>query len=281
VTDRAQRPGNTAPDARIDARDHAIALECDGLGFGYDDNRWIFRDLSLSIATGRALAVLGPNGHGKTTFLKVLLGLLKPRAGIARLAAPAAFVPQLFDVSFPFKALDMVLMGRARNIGFFSQPNRHDESMARAALDHVGLGMMAETPFDQLSGGQRQLVIFARALASEARMLILDEPTSSLDMRNQEIILGWIDRLTHDEGLTVVFTTHHPHHALAVADDVLMLFGESDSVCGTVQDELTERNLERLYGTRFVRLDFDDAGHGHRTVVPVYRFARTTAESRG
>jgi iron complex transport system ATP-binding protein len=159
-----------------------------------------------AVERGSTFAILGPNGSGKTTFLKLLIGALASGEGAIRATGQIAFVPQLFQVSFPYRVLDMVLMGRARRVGFFSTPSAQDEVAALQALGRLQLADLAERPFDELSGGQRQLVIFARALATEADILVLD-------LKNQGVILEWIERLSRQEGLTVVFTTHHPHHA--------------------------------------------------------------------
>ena len=123
-----------------------------------------------------ALAILGPNGCGKSTLLKLTLGLLKPQEGAVSVRGRAAFVPQLFDMAFDYTVLDMVLMGRARQIGLFAQPSAQDEAAARTALGRFGIEALAQRGFHELSGGQRQLAIFALALVTEADILVLDEP---------------------------------------------------------------------------------------------------------
>ena len=242
----------------------------DNLGFFYEADHWVLRGYSGRVERGRAFAILGPNGRGKTTLLKLLIGALKPVEGDLRVDGRIAFVPQLFQVSFPYTVLDMVLMGRARRLGLFATPSRRDESAALTALERLGLADLVERPFDELSGGQRQLVIFARALASEADILVLDEPTSALDLKNQGIILEWIERLSREHGLTVVFTTHHPHHAHAVADITLLMMGEHDFVCGPTNDVMTEDRLHDLYGIDLKRLSFEHGGKTRETFVPVY-----------
>jgi len=244
-------------------------VQFDNLGHAYHLSRWIFRDYTAQVKRGSAFALLGPNGCGKTTLLKILLGALKAKAGSIRVEGHTAFVPQLFQVTFDYSVLDMVLMGRARQVGLFSQPSAQDEEAAMASLDRFGMADFARHPFHELSGGERQLVIFARALVSEAEILILDEPTSALDLKNQILILEWIVRLSHQEGLTVVFTTHHPHHALAVADEVLLMLGEKKFACGEAGQVLTEENLRTLYGVDLKLLPFEHKGIMHETLVPV------------
>ena len=135
---------------------------------------------SAWIERGATVAILGPNGCGKTTFLRLLLGAFEPTSGTAAIHAQAALVPQLFTAHFEYSVLDMVLMGRANHIGLFAHSSREDARRSPAMLARFGLEAIARRPFHQLSGGQRQLVIFARALVSEAELLILDEPTSAL-----------------------------------------------------------------------------------------------------
>jgi iron complex transport system ATP-binding protein len=247
-----------------------VAVSFEGLSYAYRPGHWIFRNYSAAIERGRVFALLGPNGRGKTTLLKLLLGVMKPSEGKLAVDGPVAFVPQLFQVSFDYTVLDMVLMGRAKHVGLFAQPSRKDAEAALAALDRFALAGLADRPFHELSGGQRQMVIFARALVAEARILILDEPTSSLDLRNQALIIDWIARLAHEDGLTVVFTTHHPHHALAVADAALLMLGERDYASGPARTVLTEANLLALYGVPLKRLSFDHGGRTVETFAPIF-----------
>ena len=249
------------------------AVQFSDLGHAYRPGHWIFRGYSAEVQRGSIFALLGPNGSGKTTLLKILLGALKPTSGTVAIDRRSAFVPQLFQVTFDYTVLDMVLMGRARQVGLFSQPSPQDEEAAMASLDRFGIAGFAQHAFHELSGGERQLVIFARALVSEAEILILDEPTSALDLRNQIVVLDWITRLSHQDGLTVVFTTHHPHHALAVADNALLMFGGTNYARGVATDVLSEENLHKLYGVDIKHLPFEHKGQQHETLVPVLPYA--------
>lgn len=247
-----------------------FAIEMHAVDFAYAPRTpAVLQGYSARVAQGSVFAILGPNGRGKTTLLQLLLGRLMPVRGEVRVQGQLAFVPQLFQVSFPFRVLDMVIMGRARQIGLFSLPSQADEAVALGALDRLGLAHLAERNFDELSGGQRQLVIFARALASGADILVLDEPTSALDLKNQGVVLEWIARL-REEGLTVVFTTHHPHHAHAVADQALLMFGAQHYACGGTDAVLTEEHLRRLYGIPLRQVGFEFEGQAMETLVPVF-----------
>jgi len=246
------------------------ALTFDGVCFSYHPGSFVMQDYQGEVEHGTIMAILGPNGCGKTTLLKLLIGALAPREGKIYMKGRVAFVPQLFQVSFPYSVLDMVLMGRARRIGLFSAPSGKDEQAALMALEKLDLAHLADRPFDELSGGQRQLVIFARALATEADIVVLDEPTSTLDLRNQGIILEWIRRLSWEEGLTVVFTTHHPPHAFAAADTTLLMLGVSEFLCGPTRDVITEERLHDLYGVDLKYLQFEHRRRIVETFVPVY-----------
>lgn len=246
-----------------------VAVSFEKVGHAYRPGHWVFRHYSAQITKGSIFAVLGPNGCGKTTLLKVLLGALKPSEGAVTVLGQTAFVPQIFQVSFDYTALDMVLMGRTRKIGLFAQPSRKDEEAAVAALDRFGIADLATRPFHELSGGQRQLVIFARALVAEADLLILDEPTSALDLKNQALILEWIGKLSRRDGLTVIFTTHHPHHALATADNVLLMTGPDQCIFGPAEEALSDSNLTSLYGLPLTRVSFEHAGQSAETIAAV------------
>jgi iron complex transport system ATP-binding protein len=248
--------------------DAAIVFE--NLAFAYQSNEWICRGYSGSVTRGTVFSILGPNGCGKTTLLKLLLGVLAPQEGVIRHHGQIGFAPQIFQVSFDYTALEMVLMGRARQIGLFAVPSVSDQDAAFEALRKLGIDGLADRGFDELSGGQRQLVIFARALASEAHTLVLDEPTSALDLRNQGVILEWMQRLSREQGLTIVFTTHHPDHAYAVADTTLLMLGREEFLCGPTRTVMTEGSLRRLYGADLKQLSFEYGGRLIETFAPVF-----------
>ena len=255
--------------------DSAIAFE--DLGYAYRPGQWVLRNYAGRIRRGSIFALLGPNGRGKTTLLKLLLGLLRPHEGSVTTRGSTAFVPQIFQVGFDYSVLDMVLMGRARRIGLFAQPSKRDAAAARDALDRFGIAGLAERGFHELSGGERQLVIFARALVAEADVLIMDEPTSALDLRNQKLILDWMVRLADDDGMTLVFATHHPHHALAVADDAMLMLDGSNYLTGPASVILSELDLCAMYGVDLRRLTFEHEGHSVETLVPIFAARRRSA----
>jgi len=243
-------------------------LEVRDAGFCYRPGQWVFRHHGFTVGPGRVLAILGPNGRGKTTLLKGIMGLVRLTEGQVRLDGAFGYVPQSHRPAFGYTVLDMVVMGRARHLGLFSAPGADDWHAARAALARVGVESFAERSFLELSGGEQQLVLIARALASDCRILILDEPTSALDFQKQDRVLLTVRAVVRELGLAVLFTTHYPSHALHVADDALLMFGPTDFVAGPVDAVMTDDNLSRLYGLTVRQLALE-AGR-FRTVVPVF-----------
>lgn len=234
-------------------------LAVEDLAFGYG-RRVVGAGVSFSLARGEVLCLLGPNGCGKTTLLKTLLGLLPPRAGRIRIdgadlagmgrrdvARAIAYVPQAHAAFFPFAVREVVVMGRASRLGSFAAPSATDEAAAARALATLGIGHLAEADYSRISGGERQLVLIARALAGEPRLLVMDEPTASLDFGNQARVLTQVRRLS-GAGIAVVFSTHDPSHALLCGDRVAALRDGTLVACGPATATVTPALLRQLYG---------------------------------
>ena len=243
-----------------------------GVAFG---GRWIFRDLSFAITSGETLAILGRNGLGKTTLLRGLLGLQRWSEGGAAIQGSIGYVPQTASLPFAYSVLDVVLMGRARHVGMFSVPGEADYRAARAALDALGMSQFESQRIDEVSGGERQMILIARALASECDILILDEPTSSLDFRNQDVILSTIRRVSRDRGLTVVFASHYPQHAILVADKALLMHGMDDHAFGDADSVMSEDALSRLYDIPMRHVDLAQGDSTVATLVPLFSSQET------
>ncbi len=228
------------------------------LAFGYG-SRVVGRGVTFTLLAGQSLAVLGGNGSGKTTLFRTVLGLLPAIEGTIAIDAallmslpPAArarklaYVPQQSPDGFAFTVRDAVLMGRAANVGWFAEPGPRDRASADAALDRVGIARLATRPMTEISGGERQLALFARALAQGADILVLDEPTANLDFGNKLRVLEEIERL-RSEGRTILFSTHDPDQALAHADRALLLADGGVLAHDTVAAALTDATLTALY----------------------------------
>jgi iron complex transport system ATP-binding protein len=244
-------------------------LELDGIGFRYHGGDWVFRGVSLTVPAGSVTVVLGPNGTGKTTLVRCAAGLLTPVEGVVRRQGAVGFVPQARSGAFAYKVLDMVLMGRSRQIGLFGTPGRADTVAAVEALDRVGILDLRDRPFPTLSGGEQQLVLVARAVAAEAPILALDEPSTALDLHNQARVLTLLRKLVAD-GLAVLMTTHHPDHALYLADSVVLMVGVDDVRTGTAAALLTDETLTDLYGVQVSTLTYQHDGTDRRVIVTGY-----------
>lgn len=232
-------------------------------------DREVLQGLSFALESGACLAILGANGVGKTTLLSALTGVLPHAAGRVGVTGRIGFVPQLFDVPFSYSALDIALMGRARHLGLFGAPGRRDYEIVRHYMGLLDIEDLEARAFNALSGGQRQLVVIAQALSSECDLLVLDEPCSALDYRNQDKVLRLLDRLRAEHGQTVIFSTHMPQHAVEVASHVLLLERADRHLFGPIDDVLTAANLSALYGLPVDRAVFSD-GVRH-TFAPLFR----------
>lgn len=243
-------------------------LEARSLSFRYSaKGPWIFRDVSVRVAAGEVLAVLGPNARGKTTMLKCLAGIHRPVSGSVDIRGRVGYVPQSHSVVFSFSVLDIVLMGRARTVKMYSTPTAVDRAAAREALRRVGASHLAERDYTGLSGGERQLVLIARALVSDCDTIVLDEPASALDLRNQAQVLIVLRALA-DEGMAVVMTTHHPDHALHVAERSMLMVDAGDQRVGPTRELLTGDLLSQMYGVPIVTAEVQTPSAVRRLTVP-------------
>ena len=227
----------------------------------------VLQGVSFSAESGDFLSVLGANGAGKSTLFRCLLGGLTDYTGAIELdgrdvrtlsrretAEHIAYIPQIHRPTFGYSVLDTTLMGLTRQLSPFRSPTPEMEKQAMDALEQMGVAQLAERNFATLSGGEQQLVLIARALCQQSDILVMDEPTSSLDYGNQLRVLERV-RLLARQGYTVLLSTHDPQHALRFSQKVLALSGGQVAADGCTADVLTPELLRRLYGVEAVVLD--------------------------
>ena len=219
----------------------------------------VLQGISFSAESGDFLSVLGANGAGKSTLFRCLLGGLTDYTGAIELdgretAAHIAYIPQIHRPTFGYSVLDTTLMGLTRQLSPFRSPTPEMEKQAMDALEQMGVAQLAERNFATLSGGEQQLVLIARALCQRSDILVMDEPTSSLDYGNQLRVLERVRQLAR-QGYTVLLSTHDPQHALRFSQKVLALSGGQVAADGCTADVLTPGLLRRLYGVEAVVLD--------------------------
>lgn len=253
-------------------------IEARGLAIGYGMTQ-VATGIDLAVVPGEILCLLGPNGAGKTTLFKTLLGLIPALKGTvsmggkpvdelsrAALARSVAYVPQGQVMEFAYTVLDLVLMGRTAHLGPFAAPGAADHDRARYALDSLGILDLSEREANRISGGQRQLCLIARAIAQDAPMMVMDEPTASLDLGNRFLVLDRIQAL-RDRGFGVVFSTHDPDQARELATRIAIIADGRLAAYGTPDETLTAATLSEVYGVP-VALERTDTG---RTVIAPVR----------
>ncbi|MDR0378210.1 MAG: ABC transporter ATP-binding protein [Spirochaetaceae bacterium] len=241
-----------------------------GLNFAYGD-RPILENIGFELGEGTLLGLLGPNGAGKSTLFRCILGLERDYAGSIHidgkdvkkqqfelLARKAAYVPQTHLPSFNYSALDMVLMGTVSRGKEWSVPGPREQQAAETAMDRLGIGDLRFRGFGLLSGGEQQLVLIARALVQEAKLLVMDEPTANLDYGNQIRVLSHIKNLSV-QGYSVILSTHNPDHAFMFTDRVLALHNARIAASGPPAEVLTAGLISLLYGIQ-VRVRRDETG---------------------
>lgn len=228
-------------------------------GYG---SREVLRDVCFEVEAGQVLCILGANGAGKTTLFKSILGLLPMQRGElfvegdgigrwarARVAQSIGYVPQISNPPFSYTVMDVVLMGRTAYLKAHQSPRPQDEEIATSTIEQLGIERLMGRRYLELSGGEKQLVLVARALTQQPKILVMDEPTTGLDFGNQQLVLEQVHLLAGD-GLAVVMSSHFPDHAFLYADRALLLKNGTVHAWGPPRDVITEESLYELYSVR-------------------------------
>ena len=256
-----------------------MKLEAERISFSYGERK-VLDDVSITLPEGSMTALLGRNGSGKTTLLRLLLGFLKPKNGTIRIdgkdtgdmtdrerAMAIAYIPQSTSIIYSYTVLDTVIMGRGPALSLFQRPSEADRAKAEETLKSLGLWELRKRSVNALSGGERQLVLIARALTQEAGILLLDEPTSSLDYSNQLLVMATAEKL-RKAGYTILFSTHNPEQALMNATDVMIISSHHISFLGKPIELIDGRILESLYQRKLCIREIDTGENQRIICVP-------------
>lgn len=246
-------------------------LQVDHLSFQYG-HQVVFNDISFSLKEKELCAILGINGSGKSTLFKCCMGFVQPSRGeimiqgqalsklkTSEIAKSVSYVPQEHPITFPFSVKEMVLMGRTTHISNFFKVTDHHYTKVEKVLKVLSLDHLADSPFSQLSGGQRQMVLIARAIVQETPLMLLDEPTSSLDFKNQLLIWKTLLELK-EQGKAVLVCTHDPNHVLWFCDRVIVMYKQQLIADGLPKNVLNEEILKQIYGPVCELISLGDSG---------------------
>lgn len=259
-----------------------MILEVENGCFGYPKQEEILKNINLHLEKGHILSVLGPNGIGKTTLLKCMIGLLPWTKGRSLLNGTdlckmkskdiwntISYIPQAHSFSFSYTGLEMVMLGRSSHLGLFEQPGAQEIEMAEAMMEKVGIMRLAGKDCNRMSGGELQMVLIARALINEPELIILDEPETGLDFHNQILVLNMIERLAHEEGISAIMNTHYPTNAMGIADEAFMMNRKGDRFYGTTDSILNEQNISRSFDVNVIVDEVSYKDRLIRNIIPV------------
>ncbi len=259
-------------------------LELRDVTIGYSPEKPIVKNVNLVLSSGEACCILGPNGVGKTTLFKTTLNLIKPLEGQIcidgadisgwrpkKRSRYLAYVAQAHIPTYPYRVEEIVLMGRMGQTSAVGQPTRQDYEICAQALEDVGIRHLQGKIYTEISGGERQLLMIARALAQQPKFLIMDEPTANLDYGNMVLVMQCIRRLTA-KGICVIFTSHIPDQAFMAQSKVALMRRNAPVLFGPSNEVITERNLYEAYHTDIQILEvLDHSGKPLRVVAPRFR----------
>ena len=256
-------------------------IRAENLAFAYSNNRTLFHKVSFELKKGEIMAVLGANGVGKTTMMRCMMGFLKLKNGDvwiggentkcmnqSRFWQNISYVPQAKSLVFGYKVLDMVVMGLSQQVKFGYTPSKEEYEKAYELLKEMGLEELAHRSCNSISGGQLQLVLIARALIKEPDILIMDEPESNLDMKNQLKVLEIMKKISKERNVTVIINTHYPEHALRYTDKTLIL-GRESFVFDDSKKAITKENIHRYFDVEASIYDVEVGEERYKGILPI------------
>lgn len=262
-----------------------MSFEVRKISCGYND-KVLLKSIEFKVEKGEILCILGPNGVGKTTLLKSMLGFLKIKSGeiifndidIQKIsnkqrASIVAYVPQAHEPPFPYRVLDVVVMGGYSHLGYLKSPSRNDYKEAEDILESLNIKYLKDYIYTEISGGERQLILIARALAQKPKILIMDEPTSNLDYGNVIKVLRQINILAA-KGMSIIMTSHSPEQAFLCSAKILLIEKNNKVHIGSAEEILTEENMKSAYGEIIKIKEFEIAeGKKVKTCIPILKEA--------
>jgi iron complex transport system ATP-binding protein len=256
-----------------------MSIMVKNISYSYPGEKPIFEDISFNVQQGEVFCIMGPNGTGKSTLLNCVACLFQLHKGemvisgkpvsemtCNEIAQNISYVPQFHQAVFPYSVEEFVMMGRAPHIGTFAMPKKKDREIAAQALKQLDISYLAKKKYTEISGGERQMAMFARAICQESKVILLDEPTSHLDFGNQIRTLQVLERLAA-QGYAVILTSHFPDHALLFSHKVAIFKGGRFIDIGPAEEVITETNMRSIYGID-VKIPKVDAV-GRKVCLPV------------
>lgn len=237
-----------------------MILSVENGNFSYDNKRKILENINLKCYKSSVLSILGPNGVGKTTLLKCILGLLKWKSGdsffenknIKNISTKeffknVSYVPQVHSFSFSYTALEIVLMGLSGKLNIFSSPSKKDVENAKNIMEKIKILHLSDKNIDKISGGELQMVLIAKALITNPKLIVFDEVETGLDFYNQILVLNLIKKLVKEENLSVIINTHYPTNALRISDYTFMMSKENKHIYGKTLDVINPKNIKEIF----------------------------------
>ncbi len=268
-------------------------LKVENAAYGYKKSGLLYDNVNFEVSSGEILSILGPNGSGKTTLLRCVMNFLHFTTGCTYidnnklseygnkdLWKIISYVPQAKAIASQLNALEMVMLGRIPFIQGFRQPKADDYRAAKDALNILGIQYLTYKQCDTISGGELQMVLLARALVSDPKILILDEPESNLDFKNQIMILKYIKKLSVEKDIICIINTHYPDHALEISDKILLINKtKRKTIFGQVHDVLSESNLKDIFGIEVIVEKIIRNNNEYSVVVPMFRLENSSQKN--